>query len=268
MAHPNHSHILCGDFNKDIALIGRQNDSNITPPQTEDMKWRTFTYNLNLTYIPTNNTFTRQGGQNYAQTNLIDGYYIHTPNNILYTSTTKHDFNLNSDHSPVTLQIPPKTLLARPTQQKINKPPRILNSIPQENIEKLKILFFEENSLQINELTIILMNEHLSNNQWKISCTKLDHLIQQISDKTQETCSAPPLPSLTHRTTQQGGFLPRKLQKQWKKHMTTYHLIRKAIYITKAVPDWQNHPIMDELNNHNYITIPHHPTHIITHKNG
>ena len=100
------------------------------------------------------------------------------------------------------------------------------------------------------------MNEHLSDNQWEISCTKLNHLIQQISYKTQETCSAPPLPPLTHRTTQQRDFLPRKLQKQWKKHLTTYHLIRKTIYITKVVPNWQNHPIMDELNNHNYITIP------------
>ena len=25
-AHPNHTHILCGDFNRDIALIGRQNN--------------------------------------------------------------------------------------------------------------------------------------------------------------------------------------------------------------------------------------------------
>jgi hypothetical protein len=50
-AHPNHSHILCGDFNRDIALIGRQNETNITPPQTEDIEWRTFTYTLNLTYI-------------------------------------------------------------------------------------------------------------------------------------------------------------------------------------------------------------------------
>jgi exonuclease III len=255
-AHPNHSHILCGDFNRDIALIGRQNESNITPPQTEDIEWRTFTDTLNLTYIPTNSTFTRQGGQNYTQTNLIDGYYIQTPNNTLYTSTTNHDHNLNSDHSPVTLQIPPNTLLARPTQPKINKPPRILNPIPQDNIEKLKILFFEENSLQINELTSILMNEHLTDNQWQTSCTKLDYLIQQISTKTQETCSAPPLPELSHRTTQQGGFLPRKLQKQWKKHLSTYHLIRKAIYITKNIPLWQNHPVIEELKNHNHINIP------------
>lgn len=31
-AHPNHIHTLCGDFNRDIALIGRQNEHGITPP--------------------------------------------------------------------------------------------------------------------------------------------------------------------------------------------------------------------------------------------
>ena len=240
--HPNHIHILCGDFNRDIALIGRQNEYNTTPPQAEDIEWRTFTNNLQLTYIPTNSSYSRQGGQNYNQTSLIDGYYIKTPNNALYTSTINNDHNLNSDHSPVTLHIPPNTLLARCTPPTTNKPPRILNPIPQENIEKFKTEFFEENALQINELTNTLINDQLTDNQWQTSCTKLDHLIQKISNKIQETCSAPPLPKLTNRTSQQGGFLPRKLQKKWKNHLSTYHLIRKAIYITKKFPKLANTP--------------------------
>jgi len=92
----------------------------------------------------------------------------------------------------------------------------LVNPILHENIEKFKTLFFEENLLQINEFTTILMNEQLTNSQWQTSCTKLNHLIQQISEKFLETLSAPPLPSLTHRTSQQGGFLPRKLQKNGK----------------------------------------------------
>ena len=36
-AHPNHTYILCGDFNRDIALIGRQNEQRFTPPQEEDL---------------------------------------------------------------------------------------------------------------------------------------------------------------------------------------------------------------------------------------
>ena len=36
-AHPNHTYILCGDFNRDIALIGRQNEQRFTPPQEEDI---------------------------------------------------------------------------------------------------------------------------------------------------------------------------------------------------------------------------------------
>ena len=32
IAHPNHTHIICGDFKKDIALIGKQNEHGIIPP--------------------------------------------------------------------------------------------------------------------------------------------------------------------------------------------------------------------------------------------
>lgn len=58
-AHKNHLYILYGDFNKDIRLIGRQNELNTTPLQTEDVEWRTFTYNFRLSYIYTNSTFSR-----------------------------------------------------------------------------------------------------------------------------------------------------------------------------------------------------------------
>ena len=34
--HPDHTHILCGGANRDIALLGRQNDQLTLPPQTED----------------------------------------------------------------------------------------------------------------------------------------------------------------------------------------------------------------------------------------
>ena len=254
--HPNHILILCGDFNRDIALIGRQNEYITTPPQIEDIEWNTFVNNLHLTYIPTNSSYSRQGGQNYNQTSLIDGYYIKTTNNTLYTSTINHDHNLNSDHSPVTLHIPPNTLLARCMPQVEAKPPRILNPIPQTNIDKFKIEYFEENTLQINELTNMLRNDQITNDQWQSACAKLDHLIKNISDTIQNTCSAPPLPILTQRTTQQGGFLPRKLQKQWKNHLSTYHLTRKAIYLIKNSPNWPTHPIIDELKNHTQVDIP------------
>ena len=124
------------------------------------------------------------------------------------------------------------------------------------NIEKFKTEFFEENATQINELTNTLLNDQLTNTQWQLSCSQMDQLIAKISDKIQETCSAPPLQTLTPRTSQQGGFLPRKLQKKWKKHLYTYHLIRKAIYLTRNSPNWQTHPIIEELTNHNHINIP------------
>ena len=58
------------------------------------------------------------------------------------------------------------------------------------------------------------------------------------------------LPDLTNRAAQQGGFLPRKIQRKWKKYLSTYHLIRKTIYLIKNSPNWQAHPIIEELKNH------------------
>ena len=112
-AHPHHVYTLCGDFNRDIAMIGRQNDNFNTPPQEEDFQWRIFTTSLNLEYVPTNTIFSRQGGNNYTSTNLIDGFYINSPDNSRYSSTTYTHIDLNSDHYPITLHIPHNTLLAR-----------------------------------------------------------------------------------------------------------------------------------------------------------
>ena len=35
-SHPNHTHTLCADCNRDIALIGCQNELKYIPPQEED----------------------------------------------------------------------------------------------------------------------------------------------------------------------------------------------------------------------------------------
>ena len=87
-SHPNHIYTLCGDFNRDIALRGRQNNNITTPPQEEDYQWKNFTTSLNLEYIPTNTSISRQGGYNYTSTSLIDGFYIHSPDNTKFISTT------------------------------------------------------------------------------------------------------------------------------------------------------------------------------------
>jgi hypothetical protein len=57
----------------------------------------------------------------------------------------------------------------------------------------------------------------------------MDHLVKNISKIIEDTCTAPLIPTLTNQASKQGGFLPRKLQKQWKKELSTYHIIRKAI---------------------------------------
>lgn len=39
----------------------------------------------------------------------------------------------------------------------------IINPIPQENLENFNTEFFEENATQLNEITILLSNNHLTN---------------------------------------------------------------------------------------------------------
>jgi hypothetical protein len=180
---------LCGDFNRNIALIGRQNDNLHTPPQEEDIQWRNFTTSLNLEYIPTNTTFCRQGGYNYTSTSLIDGFHINSSDNNRLFSTTNTHIDLNSDHYPITLHIPHNTLLARPILSNNTPRTRILNPIPPENLENFNIKFFEENSIQINALTTFLENhDHLTNTQWQNACDSLDTLLRKFSQNIEDTC--------------------------------------------------------------------------------
>jgi endonuclease/exonuclease/phosphatase family metal-dependent hydrolase len=154
--HPNHTVILCGDFNRDIALIGRHHDNEFTPPQEQDRTWRDFTNNLQLTYIAIDTSFTRQGGANYTHTSLIDGYYLKTSNIQNYTSHTNTDNMLNSNHFPVYLQIPQNSLLARPLPLPTIQHPHILNPIPPNNIENFQHNFFESNTILIDNIKTIL----------------------------------------------------------------------------------------------------------------
>jgi hypothetical protein len=60
---------------------------------------------------------------------------------------------------------------------------------------------------------------------------------------------------------QQGSYLPRKLQKRWKKHLSTYHLIRKAIHIINHTTNWYAHPVITRLQTHPHAHIPPPPDH-------
>ena len=84
----------------------------------------------------------------------------------------------------------------------------------------------------------------------------MNNITQIISQNIEETCSVTPTLTLTNRASQQGGYLPKKTQKIWKQHITTYHLIRKTIYITKNLPNWRTHPIMNTLGQYSRIHIP------------
>jgi hypothetical protein len=99
----------------------------------------------------------------------------------------------------------------------------------------------------------------LSQNQWQQICVEMDSMIQNISKIIEDTCIAPPIPTLTHHTNKQGGYLPRKLQKLWKKEISTYHIIRKTIKLTAQNNNWRTHPLVTNLQSHPYTNIPNPP---------
>jgi hypothetical protein len=102
----------------------------------------------------------------------------------------------------------------------------------------------------------------LTQNQWQQVCEKMDQIINNISKIIEETCTAPPIPTLTNLTSKQGSYLPRKLQKLWKKELSTYHIIRKTIKITTQDTNWRTHPLITNLQNHPHTIIsnpPHNP---------
>jgi hypothetical protein len=96
-----------------------------------------------------------------------------------------------------------------------------------------QIKFSETNTSHIQQLTNPLQNNiTLTHNQWQHVCDKMDQMICNISKIIEDTCIVPSIPTLTNLTSKQDGYLPRKLQKSWKKELSTYHTIRKAIKIT------------------------------------
>jgi hypothetical protein len=253
------------DFNRDIALIGRQHNTTRTAPIQQDLDWKQFTNSLYLQYIPTDTTYSHQGGNNYTSTSLIEGFYTkiqqNPPNMPTFTSKTILNQKQNSDHYPICLDIPPNYIISKKhAPAPNNNKPKILNPIPSENINMFCIKFSEKNSTQIQQITNTLKNNiTLSQIQWQQVCNEIDHMVHNISKIIEETCTAPPIPTLTNLTTKQGSYLPRKLQKLWKKKLSTYHIIRKAIKITTQDTNWITHPLITRLQNHPHAVIPHPP---------
>jgi hypothetical protein len=87
----------------------------------------------------------------------------------------------------------------------------------------------------------------------------MDQIINNRSKIIEETSTALPIPTLTNLTSKQGGYLPRKLQKLWKKELSTYHIIRKTIKITTQDTNWRTHPLITNLQNHPHTILPNPP---------
>jgi hypothetical protein len=179
----------------------------------------------------------------------------------IFSSKTILNLKQNSDHYPINLYIPSNNIIAKKHLSTPNSnKPRILNPIPPENINKFRIQFSKTNTTLIHQLIDTLQsNTKLPYNQWQQICEQMDQMVNNISKTIEDTCTAPPIPTLTNQASKQGGFLPRKLQKQWKKELSTYHIIRKAIKIVTQNINWRTHNIITSLQNHQHTKIPNLP---------
>jgi hypothetical protein len=256
--------ILLGDFNRDIALIGKQHGTTNSAPIQQDLEWNQFTNSLHLHYIPTDTNYSYQGGNNYTSTSLIDGFYTKIQQNSshisLFTSKTILNLQKKIDHYQICLNVPPNNIIAKKHTPTPNNKPKILNPIPPKNINMFCIKFSKQNTNQIQLLTNLLQNNTtLSQNQWQQICVEMDSMVQNISKIIEDTCTVPPIPTLTHQTNKQSGYHPRKLQKLWKKEISTYHIIRKTIKLTTQNNNWRTHPLVTNLQNHPHANIPNPP---------
>jgi hypothetical protein len=147
------------------------------------------------------------------------------------------------------LHIPAHTLLSRPPPPEPAPQSRIPNPIPQDKIETFNTLLFETHNDSIQQLIDLLRdNPNLTPTQWQSACAKLDSLITDISRLLQSTCAEIPTAPLQSRIATQGGFLPQRAQKLWKKHLKQYHTIRKEIYVIHHHPHRYTHPAIAALN--------------------
>jgi hypothetical protein len=83
----------------------------------------------------------------------------------------------------------------------------------------------------------------LSQEEWTQAIKSIDNLIKKIAEIFIQTCAKPPPPPplLTEKTKQQGGYLPKQLQKLWKKQLKIHHYTRKIIHLTQHDTNWRNH---------------------------
>jgi hypothetical protein len=84
----------------------------------------------------------------------------------------------------------------------------------------------------------------------------MDELVTNISSAIENTCKVPLVPTLTNLATKQGGFLQKRLLKQWKKELTIYHSTIKAINTTTHDPNWLIHPNITNIQKYNNIPVP------------
>jgi exonuclease III len=218
----NHNIILAGDFNRDIALIGRKQESITHPPNAQDKAWARFTNKLGLKYIPTNTDYSRQGGSNYTSQSLIYGYYKTEETTTLQCTTDVSNI-YNSDHFPILLNLPNNTIIL-PNKPSTNtqERPYIPSPIPHHTLLKFHTMFEEESYSQVQTLqTQLNTTEHpLTFQDWENAKNGIEGLIQTMTECTLQSCCEEKLEPQTDRSTKQGGYIPHTIKKNGSSNST------------------------------------------------
>lgn len=112
-----------------------------------------------LTPIPNESNFSRQGGPKYTHTSLINGIYIPKTHYNQYQCHTNTQLYLNSDHFLVTLKLLPNFLIRQPPIRQTDPPPpppQYIYPILETNMNAFLIKFNKLNHMNILQLTNFL----------------------------------------------------------------------------------------------------------------
>jgi hypothetical protein len=121
-------------------------------------------------------------GFNYTHTSLLDGYFIKSLINVIYSSQTNVDFLHNSDHFLVSLFLLHNILIVRLLPSPLSTKIRLLNPIPQTNLDLFNLSFFAAYSLQIDNLTNLFQtNDSLNCNHWQEACRAFEEITTNIT---------------------------------------------------------------------------------------
>ena len=85
---------------------------------------------------------------------------------------------------------------------------QIIYPISPRNLQKLQTTFLHKLKLAIENLTLMLQQDHLTNTQWEDAQYKLQKITNFLNQCIEQTCMAKPTLPLPYRVKIQRGFFP------------------------------------------------------------